>query len=149
MAHGPLTSKERGQIPTDKFAGPKRSFPVEDKKHARLALSGAARSENVGNISAAERAAIDAKAKAVLNKGKGIITLTKVLEKPKKGRQAGATTSLFDATPQMISAGVDVLYQLAGQASKEVQAEQLWAAMAQLSPFRKLKLPYKQAKDGC
>lgn len=68
MGHGPLTSKERGQIPTSSFAGPKRSFPVEDAKHARLAISGASRSENVGNISAEEAAKIKAKARAVLKK---------------------------------------------------------------------------------
>lgn len=68
MGSGPLTSKERGSIPTTKFAGPKRSFPVEDAKHARLAISGASRSENVGNISAEEAAKIKAKARAVLKK---------------------------------------------------------------------------------
>lgn len=65
-----LTSKGRAAIPASKFAGPGRSFPVENKSHARAALSGASRSEAAGNISAGQRAAIDAKARAVLGKKK-------------------------------------------------------------------------------
>jgi hypothetical protein len=34
-----------------KKAGPNGSFPVGDKKHARLAIGGATRSFNAGNIS--------------------------------------------------------------------------------------------------
>lgn len=50
------------------FAGPGKSFPVGDKKHARLAIGGATRSERAGNISASEEGAIKAKARIVLNK---------------------------------------------------------------------------------
>lgn len=53
-----------------KKAGPNGSFPIGDKKHARLAIGGATRSENAGNISASEAAKIKAKARKVL-KGKG------------------------------------------------------------------------------
>jgi len=47
-------------------AGPNGSFPIGDKKHARLAISGATRSANAGNISASEEAKIKAQARAKL-----------------------------------------------------------------------------------
>lgn len=34
-----LTSKERNALPNKDFAGPNRSFPVQDKAHARNALA--------------------------------------------------------------------------------------------------------------
>ena len=34
-----LTAKARKAIPTKDFAGPVRSYPVEDRNHARNALS--------------------------------------------------------------------------------------------------------------
>lgn len=34
-----LTGKDRNALPAKDFAGPKRSYPVEDKAHARAALS--------------------------------------------------------------------------------------------------------------
>ena len=34
-----LTTKARKAIPTNKFAGPDRSYPIEDASHARNALS--------------------------------------------------------------------------------------------------------------
>lgn len=33
-----LTSKERNSLPSKSFAGPDRSYPVNDKNHARAAL---------------------------------------------------------------------------------------------------------------
>jgi len=51
-------------------AGPNGSFPIGDAKHARLAISGATRSERAGNISPSTEAAIKAKARAKLGKGK-------------------------------------------------------------------------------
>lgn len=50
-------------------AGPGGSFPINNDKHARLAISGATRSENAGNISAATAASIKAKARAKLGEG--------------------------------------------------------------------------------
>ncbi len=47
-------------------AGPNGSFPIGDKKHARLAIGGATRSERAGNISASTAASIKAKARAKL-----------------------------------------------------------------------------------
>jgi hypothetical protein len=57
-------------MPSKEFAGPGRSFPVNDKTHQRFAISGATRSEDAGNISASEADAIKAKARAKLD-GKG------------------------------------------------------------------------------
>lgn len=49
-----------------KKAGPHGSFPIGDRKHARLAISGATRSERAGNISKSTEASIKAKARAKL-----------------------------------------------------------------------------------
>jgi hypothetical protein len=63
-----LSTKARKALPKKEFAGPGRSFPINDKKHARLAISGATRSENVGNISKKTANRIKAKARAKLGK---------------------------------------------------------------------------------
>jgi hypothetical protein len=62
-----LTSDERKKIPSSKFAGPGRSFPIEDKTHAIAAERLAPRSERAGNISADEEHKIVAKAKRKLS----------------------------------------------------------------------------------
>jgi hypothetical protein len=56
------------KVPGEK-AGPNGSFPIGDKKHARLAISGATRSMHAGNISASTAANIKARARAKLGKG--------------------------------------------------------------------------------
>lgn len=64
-----LTAKTRERMSPSKFAlvsDGKKSFPVEDKKHARLALSGATRSENAGNITPEQAARIRHRANQVL-----------------------------------------------------------------------------------
>ena len=53
------------KVPGEK-AGPHGSFPIGDKKHARLAIGGATRSERAGNISKSEEEHIKAKARAKL-----------------------------------------------------------------------------------
>lgn len=63
-----LNAAARRALPQSDFAGPGRSFPIPDANHARLAISGAARSANVGNISLSQKAHIDALARALLNK---------------------------------------------------------------------------------
>ena len=65
-----LTAGDRKSMPSKDFAGPGRSFPISDPTHARLAISGATRSEHAGNISSSEEDAIKAKARAKLG-GKG------------------------------------------------------------------------------
>lgn len=54
-----------------KKAGPNGSFPIGDKKHARLAIGGATRSYNAGNISKATENSIKAQARAKLGGKKG------------------------------------------------------------------------------
>ena len=52
-----------------KKAGPNGSFPIGDKKHARLAIGGATRSERAGNISPSTEAHIKAEARKELGVG--------------------------------------------------------------------------------
>lgn len=63
------------KVPGEK-AGPNGSFPIGDKKHARLAIGGATRSYNAGNISESTEESIKAKARAKLGNhtGSGIET---------------------------------------------------------------------------
>jgi hypothetical protein len=51
-----------------KKAGASDGYPMGDKKHARLAKSGASRAFNVGNISEGTKQSIDAKADRKLGK---------------------------------------------------------------------------------
>ena len=66
-----LTSKDRKGMSKGSFAGPNRSFPIENKVHARMAISGATRSERAGNISPSTAARIKAKARNKLGSGRG------------------------------------------------------------------------------
>jgi hypothetical protein len=61
-----LTAKTRKAIPTSKFAGPGRSYPVQDRKHAALAKGYATKEVAKGNLSRAVEKRIDAKANRVL-----------------------------------------------------------------------------------
>jgi outer membrane lipoprotein SlyB len=61
-----LKTASRKALPKKDFAGPGRSFPIEDATHAREAISGATRSERAGNISASEEGAIKSRARAKL-----------------------------------------------------------------------------------
>ncbi len=64
-----LSSKKRNSLPKGDFAGPDRSYPVNDKSHARNAKSRASEMENKGKFSASSKAKIDAKADRILDKG--------------------------------------------------------------------------------
>lgn len=64
-----LTAKARAKIPAKSFAGPDRSYPIEDKNHARAALSRAS-----ANASPSVRADIEravAKKYPGINQGRG------------------------------------------------------------------------------
>jgi len=61
-----LNAADRRGMPSKDFAGPGKSFPVNDATHARMAISGATRSEHAGNISPEEEAKIKAKAREKL-----------------------------------------------------------------------------------
>lgn len=64
-----LSTEARKKLPASSFAGPGRSFPVNDKEHARKALQLAPRSEHAGNISKATEEKIEARARGVLGNG--------------------------------------------------------------------------------
>ena len=61
-----LTTKQRKKLPASAFAGPGRSYPVEDKAHARNALARASQQVNKGNLSPSAAAKIRARARGVL-----------------------------------------------------------------------------------
>jgi hypothetical protein len=65
-----LTTKSRNKLPKSDFAGAGRSYPVEDKNHARNALARASEMEKKGKLSSSEKSKIDAKANKVLGKSK-------------------------------------------------------------------------------
>jgi hypothetical protein len=62
-----LKAATRRAMPKSEFAGPGKSFPINDKTHARLAIPMATRSERAGNISAGTADKIKAKARAKLD----------------------------------------------------------------------------------
>lgn len=61
-----LSAAKRRRMPGKEFAGPDRSFPVNDPTHARLAIPMAKKSRNAGNISSGTMEAIISRAKAKL-----------------------------------------------------------------------------------
>lgn len=63
-----LTAAKRKKMPAKDFANGPGSFPINDATHARLAISGATRSQRAGNISPSIAAKIKAKARAKLKK---------------------------------------------------------------------------------
>ncbi len=62
-----LSSGKRSSMPKSQFAGPGKSFPINDQNHQRLAISGATRSFNAGNISKGTEERIKGKARGLLN----------------------------------------------------------------------------------
>jgi len=63
-----LTSKARNALPDSAFAGPGRSYPVEDKAHAANAKARATQAVKAGRMSPAVKSSILAKANKVLGK---------------------------------------------------------------------------------
>jgi hypothetical protein len=63
-----LDTKKRDKLPDKDFAGPNRTYPVEDKPHARNAKARAAQAVKAGRMSKAEEKKIDAKADRVLDR---------------------------------------------------------------------------------
>ncbi len=66
-----LTTKQRNKLPNSAFAGPGRSFPVNDKVHAEKALQLAPKSRKAGNISPMQEAMIEKRARTALRTGRG------------------------------------------------------------------------------
>lgn len=65
-----LTTTKRNKLPAKAFAGPDRSYPVNDASHARNAKARASQAANAGRMSKAEESRIDRKADAELGKRK-------------------------------------------------------------------------------
>ena len=65
-----LTTKKRNALPDSVFAGPARSYPVQDKSHAANAKARASQMVKAGKLSPDAKSKIDAKANKVLGKGK-------------------------------------------------------------------------------
>ncbi len=68
-----LTKRERDKLKPKQFAGPDRSFPIEDRDHAEKAIQLAPRSYNAGNISKSTESRIVAKARAALHDRLGVL----------------------------------------------------------------------------
>jgi hypothetical protein len=68
---GKLSAKARKKLPSADFAGPNRSYPVQDRAHAANAKARATQAVNAGRMSASQAAKIKSKANAKLGKKKG------------------------------------------------------------------------------
>jgi hypothetical protein len=62
-----LSAGTRNRMPSSQFAGKNKSFPVNDPVHQRMAISGATRSFNAGNISKGTENRIKGKARGLLD----------------------------------------------------------------------------------
>lgn len=65
-----LTTKKRNELPKKEFAGPGRSYPVNDRSHAANAKARASQMEKRGKLSESAKERIDAKANKVLGRKK-------------------------------------------------------------------------------
>ena len=63
-----LTAKKRNALPDSAFAGPGRSFPVQDRAHAANAKARATQMADKGKLSPAAAARIRSKADRILGK---------------------------------------------------------------------------------
>ena len=61
-----LKAKSRNKLPDSKFAGPDRSYPIPDKKHAANAKARATQQVKKGNLSKSEATTIKRKADKVI-----------------------------------------------------------------------------------
>lgn len=66
MAH--LTTKQRKSLPKSKFAGPDRSYLINDRAHAANAKARATQQYNAGHLTKSQENSIKAKANRVLKK---------------------------------------------------------------------------------
>lgn len=68
MATGKLSTKRRNELPKSTFGLPgDRKYPMPDKNHAAAAKSRATQQVHAGNLSASQKAQIDAKANKILH----------------------------------------------------------------------------------
>lgn len=66
-----LTAKTRSKIPTKQFAGPDRSYPIEDRAHAANAKARAKQQLDAGRLSQGQYGKIIAKADRKLGAPRG------------------------------------------------------------------------------
>lgn len=57
-----LDARKRKKLSDKDFAGPNRTYPIEDKAHARNAKARASQAQKAGRMSKAQEKSIDAKA---------------------------------------------------------------------------------------
>lgn len=69
MIMSKLTTKQRNKLPDSAFAGPGRSYPINNPAHAANAKARATQAVNAGTLSASSASKIKAKANKVLKLG--------------------------------------------------------------------------------
>ncbi len=75
-----LDAAERKKIPGKEFAGPNRSFPIEDHSHAEAAIRDAPHALHAGSIDKAQEERIDRRAEAKLDKHPTRVAIRKATE---------------------------------------------------------------------
>ena len=68
-----LTSAERKRLAPRQFAGPDKSFPIEDASHAQAAIRDAPRARKAGSISKSQESHIVREARSKLNNRLGVL----------------------------------------------------------------------------
>ena len=68
-----LTAAERRRLSPKSFAGPDRSFPIEDKSHAEAAIRDAPKALHAKHISKSQESHIVREARAKLNQRLGVL----------------------------------------------------------------------------
>jgi len=63
-----LTANQRKALPKTAFAGPVRSYPVNDRAHAANAKARASQQYKAGRLSKSQRDRIDSRANTVLSR---------------------------------------------------------------------------------
>jgi hypothetical protein len=83
-----LSTAKRKKLPDSDFAGPGRSYPVNDRSHAIAAKRLSGRGVKAGNISEGTREKIVAKANRVLHEG-GHPAMDEAVRQMKRRRKSG------------------------------------------------------------
>lgn len=76
-----LSAKQRKSMPASEFAGPDKSYPVNDRSHAANAKARSTQAVEAGRMSSGEKSKIDAKANKVLG------------QKPMRGERTATNNS--------------------------------------------------------
>jgi len=76
-----LSTEQRDNMPKGEFALPSGRYPINDKAHAANAKARATQQEEKGNLSASQKAIIDAKANKVLDGKMAAKVLAKKVKK--------------------------------------------------------------------